>query len=511
MKIICSMREALEDDRLLGTVLPGESWRNWRILLIASRGEPLTAEEREVFTRLTTREREPEEACDEVWSVVGRGGGKSAAMSAAAAYYAGCVDHTGKFKPGQRLRIPVMATAKETAAECLNYLKGIFTEIEFFAELVEYEMNGRKRSEPRITESKISLVNSVDILVTAANFKTVRGATLIAALFDELAFWALDGQANPDREIARATRPGLGRYGDGVLLVMSSPYAKKGLLFETYKKHFRPDGDPRVLVVQAPTLEMNNNPDLRRKIEREYADDPESARAEYGAEFREGVSDFVSREVVDQCTDFGVRQREPDPNVQYTAFIDPSGGTGKDSMTLAVAHREKDGSVILDLVDGVKPPYSPDAVCQQFAATLKPFRIYEVTGDNFAAEWPKELIRKYGITYVQCPKPKAALYSEFLPALNSGKVRLLEHDKMRNELLNLERRTNFGGKDSIDHPANGHDDYINAVAGVVWAESNASKPIVISPELRELAKTPNRRTQRDAFNFVMGYGPGRRF
>ncbi|WP_316311564.1 hypothetical protein, partial [Clavibacter michiganensis] len=136
-------------------------------------------------------------------------------------------------------------------------------------------------------------------------------------------------------------------------------------------------------------------------IEREYADDPESARAEYGAEFREGVSDFVSREVVDQCTDFGVRQREPDPQVRYTAFIDPSGGTGKDSMTLAIGHADAMGNIVIDLVAGVKPPFSPDAACQQFAATLKPYGISEVVGDNFAAEWPKELIGKYGIRYGQ--------------------------------------------------------------------------------------------------------------
>src|ERR1700712_1085755 len=117
MKLLCSMREALEDDNVLGRSLPGDSWRNWRTLLIAGRGEPLTAEEREVFRELTTREREPQEPVDEVWAVVGRGCGKTAALSTAAAYYAGCVDHGGKFKAGQRGRLPVMAVAKEAAVE----------------------------------------------------------------------------------------------------------------------------------------------------------------------------------------------------------------------------------------------------------------------------------------------------------------------------------------------------------------------------------------------------------
>ncbi|MCJ2056846.1 hypothetical protein MKL09_09795 [Methylobacterium sp. J-048] len=499
MKILCSMREALEDDNVLGRSLPGESWRNWRTLLIASRGEALTAEEREIYRELTTRECEPAEPVDEFWSVVGRGGGKTAALSTAAAYFAGCVEHEGRFKAGQRGRLPVIAVSKSTAAEAFNYLSGIFGEFPFFADLVD--------GDP--TSDTIRLTNRVDIMVMAASFRTVRGATFVACLCDELAYWSIEGMANPDKEILRAVRPALARYGDAPPFVLSSPYAKRGELYETYKDHYRPGGDPRVLVVQAPTLKMHDTPDLQRAVARAYQKDPESARAEYGAEFREGISDFVSRELVDQCTDFGVREREPDPNARYTAFIDPSGGTGKDAMTLAVAHQDATGNIVVDLVVGVKPPFSPDAVCQQFAATLKPYRVSTVVGDNYANEWPKELIRKYGITYEQCPKAKAGLYIEFLPLLNSGKVRLLDHDKMRNELLNLERRTNFGGKDNIDHPNNGHDDYINAVAGVVWAESNKSKPLIISKELMEWAKRPTDYSRRHSdpmgIRFMRGF------
>jgi hypothetical protein len=479
VKPIFSMREALESNDVLGLSLPGPSWRNWRSLLIASRGEPLTAEERETFEELTSRPREPDEPADEFWAVVGRGGGKTAALSTAAAYYAGCIDHTGRAKAGQRLRLPVMAVSKEAAAEAFNYLKGIFTEFPFFAELVD--------GEP--TASRITLTNTVDIMVTAASFRTVRGPTLVACLCDELAFWSIEGQANPDREILRAIRPGLARYGDGApLLVLSSPYAKKGELWETFKKQFRPEGNPRIVVVRAPTLTMHDTAALRRQVERAYEEDPESAKAEWGAEFRDGVSDFVSTEVVDRCTDRGVTEREPEDGVRYVAFIDPAGGSGKDSMTLAVAHSERDGSVILDLVVGIRPPFSPDASCAQFAATLRGYGVREVTGDNWGNEWPRELLRKHRIGYVKSEKTKATIYSEFLPVLNSGKVRLLDHEPMRRELLNLERRTAFGGKDSIDHPSNGHDDLINAAAGAITLAKTEVQRIVFTSEMVEQLK-----------------------
>ena len=200
---------------------------------------------------------------------------------------------------------------------------------------------------------------------------------------------------------------------------------------------------------------------------RAYQRDPESARAEYGAEFRDGISDFANPEVVYSCTDPGVVQRDPIPGVKYSAFVDPAGGSGQDSFTLAIGHRGPDGAGILDHVAGIAPPFSPEAARLAFAATLKRYRVSKVTGDNYAAEWPKEMMRKHGIAYESSAKPKGTIYAEFLPLLNSRQVRLFDHDPMRKQLLNLERRTAWGGRDSIDHPANSHDDLINTAAGVL--------------------------------------------
>ena len=50
MKPTVTMRKALADKKLLGNVLAGDSWRAWRVLMIAAMGEPLTDDERETFT-----------------------------------------------------------------------------------------------------------------------------------------------------------------------------------------------------------------------------------------------------------------------------------------------------------------------------------------------------------------------------------------------------------------------------------------------------------------------------
>jgi hypothetical protein len=54
-----TLRKALADRQLLGGALTGDSWQAWRALLIAAMGEELTEEEREIFRKLTGREREP--------------------------------------------------------------------------------------------------------------------------------------------------------------------------------------------------------------------------------------------------------------------------------------------------------------------------------------------------------------------------------------------------------------------------------------------------------------------
>src|SRR5437763_1858711 len=131
------------------------------------------------------------------------------------------------------------------------------------------------------------------------------------------------------------------------------------------------------------------NPSVDPNINSEaYADDPVAAAAEYGGEFRSDIESYVNREAVEACIAQGVRERAPISALRYTGFVDPSGGSA-DSFTLAIAHMEKDVAV-LDAVREVKPPFSPEAVVDDFAALLKTYRILRVTGDRYAGEWPRE-------------------------------------------------------------------------------------------------------------------------
>jgi hypothetical protein len=293
----------------------------------------------------------------------------------------------------------------------------------------------------------------------------LRGPTYIGVIADEAAFWYSDEfSANADTEILNAARPGLATTG-GPLIIASSPYARRGALHEAYKRHYGCDGDPLILVAQGTSREFN--PSLPQAVvDRAIERDAASASAEYLAQFRTDIESFVSLDVVEACVG-GYREQGPKAGVSYRAFVDPSGGS-QDSMTLAVAYRtpKPTEATVVVAAREVRPPFSPAAVVEDFAALLKSYRINKVTGDHWGGEFVKEPFRQHGIAYELADRPKSDLFRDLLPMLNAQRVILPRHDRLIAQIAGLERRVSRAGKDSIDHAPHGHDDLANAVAGV---------------------------------------------
>ncbi|WP_208647049.1 hypothetical protein [Mesorhizobium kowhaii] len=448
------MRQALTDPQLLGNALPGESWSIWRTLLIAAMGEALTDDERATFAAITGREREPLERIDELWCIVGRRGGKTRAAGTMGAYVAALCDWTDKLAPGERGVLPVLAASTSQADRAFSHVLGVLQHSPVLSSMIE--------GQP--TADTIRLSTRIDVQIRPANFRTVRSITAVAAICDEIAFWAIEGSKNPDREILAAIRPALITTG-GPLMVISSPYARRGELYRAYRSDYGPEADPLLLVAKGASNTFN--PSLpQAEIDKAYARDASSAVAEYGGEFRTDVETLLVRETVEAAVDLNTTVREPVPGVAYFAFVDPSGGSA-DSMTLAIGHKEGTKAV-LDRTIEKRPPYSPEAVTEEFAKVLLSYGIRRITGDRFGGEWCREPFRRRGIEYLLSEAPKSELYLALVPALNSGRIALLDDDRVIDQLVGLERRTSRSGRDSVDHAPGGHDDVANAVAGVVY-------------------------------------------
>jgi hypothetical protein len=311
-----------------------------------------------------------------------------------------------------------------------------------------------------------------------------------AILADEVAFWHdQDGGANPAQEIFTALRPAMATLPNSMLMVATTPYSRKGIVYSTFRRHWAKDGDP-ILIWKAPTRAMNSTVS-QAVVDEAIELDPASAASEFGAEFRTDVETYISREVVDACVVPGRFELPRVAGAAYCAFVDPSGGSS-DAMTLAVAHFDhRTKHVILDAVRERRPPFSPEDVCLEFVALLRSYGVKRVQGDRYAGEWPRERFRALGIHYDPCEKPKSQLYVDLLPLLNSGRAELLDHARLAAQLCGLERRTARGGRDSIDHAVGGHDDLANAAAGcLVLAAAGGARRIVISQATMRWASIP---------------------
>jgi len=463
--------DAMRDPALFGPWFKGDSWTAWRAFLAALFGLPMpTSDCVDAYFKHTGRSvYTPGAPTREAWLAVGRRGGKSRIAALLAVYVACFRTYDVVLAPGEVGTLPVIAADRRQARTIMRYIVGFLDAVPMLKAMMTSH-----------TKETIELSNRVTIEVHTCNFRSVRGYTIVAALLDEVAFWRSEDSANPDTEILNGLKPGMLTVPNALLLALSSPYARRGVLWEAFKKHHGKDGDP-VLAWQAPTRAMNPNADAQ-VIADAYAEDEAAASAEYGAEFRRDIESFVSRETIEACTIPDRQDLPPAAGVRYHAFTDPSGGS-RDSFTLAIAHVERRGVervergrhveehggadvVVIDAVRERKPPFSPADVVKEFAELLTTYRVTSVTGDFYAGKWPLERWRENGITYDVAEKVKSDLYRGLLPLLTSARVELPDNPGLSRQLQGLERRTARGGKDSIDHAPRAHDDLANAVAGV---------------------------------------------
>ena len=424
-----SILDACDDPELLGRWFRDRStWAAWFAFLAALFGLPMAPEQQEVYRRHTGREGLPGAPFGECWLACGRRSGKSFTLALIAVFLACFRSYSEFLGPGERGTVMVIAADRRQARVIMRYIRGIIVGTPLLSGMIE----GQLRADG------LDLNNNVTIEVGTASFRTSRGYAFVAVLADEVAFWPSDTSAEPDYEILDAIRPGMASIPGSVLLCASSPYAKRGALWDAFRTYYGSD-DPGVLVWRAETRSMN--PTIPEDvISRAMARDAASASAEYLAEFRSDVAAFLSREAVEAVITTGCRERPRIAGVRYSAFTDPSGGSS-DSMTLAIGHAETDGSgreiAILDAVREIAAPFSPQDAVGELAQLLKLYGISEVKGDRYGGVWPTEAFRKQGIIYKTSDRTKSQLYVDFLPVLNSGCVELLDFTSSYRSALQL--------------------------------------------------------------------------
>jgi hypothetical protein len=151
----------------------------------------------------------------------------------------------------------------------VDYVSGLMRASPYLSQLITNQ-----------TADSIELTNGISLEMRPCNRVSVRGISCVACVCDELSFWYTEASvANPDTEVLAAIKPTL-LTTSGPLLIASSVYAKRGVLYDYYKKFYGPDAPGDVIVAYGTSRDLN--PSLPQdEIDRALASDPVRNRAEF--------------------------------------------------------------------------------------------------------------------------------------------------------------------------------------------------------------------------------------
>ena len=176
-----------------------------------------------------------------------------------------CRDVHRRRQPAARRKRRGMCLAcdRDQAKIVLNYTRSYFTEIDLFAE-------------HDIARNAVGfeLSNNIDIAVATNTFRSVRGRPSLRHL-GRNRLLRDENSANPDDETFNALSQGLRACPGSMIIGISSPYRKIGLLYQKFRDHYGKD-DSKVLVIKAPTRLLNPLID-QSVIDEAMAEDPAAA------------------------------------------------------------------------------------------------------------------------------------------------------------------------------------------------------------------------------------------
>ncbi len=452
MRPITTLRRSLSDPQLMAHVMAGETYRAQRILAMAALGEELTVEERAIFQKFTGgRDYEPGQRVTYFAGISGRRTAKTLSLGMLGTYLTGCCDYGDVLVRGEVGVLLCLAQTQRVATQILNYIE----------ENLKASPVLRQRFVRRTAEA-IELVGNLRVESRPASMRNLRGPTYVHIFGDELCFWLLeDFYQNPDTEVLAAARPGL-MTTRGMTVLMSSPYSKRGELFNIYRKHFGPQGSPAVLVYKGTTHDLN--PTIpEEEIAAELERDPVRNRAEFLAEFRTDIENLVPLENVEAVVSDYI-ELPPSRDFTYVIFVDAAGGSGECSFACAVAHRDGD-QIIVDGAWEWVPPFLPGQAIAEIAAIARRYSIGKIVGDHWADGFTAEGFQKHSLAFEATKRVKNSLYADMVPLINSRRITLPRNAKMIGQIAGLEQQVGRSGRDSIGPPPGGRDDIANCVAG----------------------------------------------
>ena len=377
----------------------------------------------------------------------GRRGGKSLLSDVITIYEAVIPNLEQYLRPGEERYVLMVSVREDSARVHIRQITKLLRHSKALSNMIQ-----------AVKEDRVELKNGVIILSLPASARAARGYTASTLVMDEAAFF-VDTLGNSSAEaIFTALSPTTATFGDDARLVITtSVNAKVGLVYELYDRATQGELEDWH-VTKVSTRELNPKVS-ERIINSALKRDPESAQAEYFAEFREQTEAFLSSEAIEACVDPGLGRGKVEPEISYFMAIDPA--LMRDSYGYAIGHLES-GVVLIDYLKKLRAPVDANGAEDLLKSLVERYKPLGVLCDN-----PSTCMRlKPEIPMIYAPfsrGQKLRIYGTLKEAINLGLIGLPKDDDLIDELKALQIR---GGVD-ISAPKAGritHDDLADCVA-----------------------------------------------
>lgn len=339
--------------------------------------------------------------------------------------------------------------------------------LDFIVEALSHEDSRLKRYMVHETRQRVLVQRDdgrlVEIVIKAGS---VSGRSLVSkwtvcCIFDEAArmLGKADGAVN--FEDLRAAVIARLRLIGGRLIVVSSPWAARGPIFEAVQEGFgKPTRDRVILRATGPMLcPVNWTPEA---CEREKLDPRGSYETDVLGQFVDPEAGFLTAAQVGAATRGGPVELPREQGWTYTAAMDPA-TTGNAWTLVVVAHRagetEEQDEFRVALArqwqgSRTQPLLARD-VFAEMAPILKGYGIWEVHTDRWGGTLLAEHGDYAGITVTMnrdTSEERVQAHQNFRTRLLHGRVELAPVEALRADLVMVRKKLQPGGAIRFDYP-----------------------------------------------------------
>jgi hypothetical protein len=376
-----------------------------------------------------------------------------------------------KLAPGEKAFCLIIAPTTDMGKQPYNYIVGAITSDPKLAALLI--------GKPGIHECSLCRPQDgqeIRFKVVAASPRgtTLRSRSLIAALLDECCFFRdPESGAINDTELKRAIDPRI--VTGGKCLVISTAWARRGLLWDLTQKNF---GNPQTCISAiVPTLLVRDTEQNRRIYAELSESDPDNAEREFNCvALSIGASDFFDANALAECVDKSLPALNPIYGL-LTSYAGLDTGFKRDASAIVLVRNEPQMNNRLLVAECFERPpekegSSPKAVLSEFRARLDAHKCKSIACDQHYVMTVRDELPGFGVK--ECPATQEFKYQSHCYVRDiirsRGVVIPAASKKLLAQLRDIQVVPTPGGGMKLTSPRYGgaHGDLASAFVLAVW-------------------------------------------